>query len=292
MIYITIFYIITFSICLILGRNKYSGLCKQINNKDWLLKELIPAGFLFLEIWDWVKLRSGFIEKRLCSRKVAAYIVELYGLGNYLANIKLFKVNRIVIVYLGTLFCLFIGCLAKIDSGLLIFIISIISGTIYFPIWQLKDKVKLKRRSISIDFPDFLNKMILLLNAGMTVSKAWERATEQTRDTILYRELACVMTDIRLGRSEAVAFEEFAKRCRMPEITRLMSVLVQNIRKGNGQLVYILGIHAGECWEMRKNTASKLGEEASTKLLLPLMLMFAAIIILVMTPAVLALRAV
>jgi tight adherence protein C len=47
---------------------------------------------------------------------------------------------------------------------------------------------------------------------------------------------------------------------------------------------------ANECWETRKNITRKLGEEASTKMILPLMLMFGAILLIVATPAVLALQ--
>ena len=41
---------------------------------------------------------------------------------------------------------------------------------------------------------------------------------------------------------------------------------------------------------MRKNAAKRLGEEASTKLLFPMMLMFIAILLIVAMPAVLAMR--
>lgn len=58
----------------------------------------------------------------------------------------------------------------------------------------------------------------------------------------------------------------------------------------SAELVPLLRVFAMECWELRKNTARRLGEEASTKMLLPLMLMFLAILLIVGTPAVLALR--
>ena len=47
-------------------------------------------------------------------------------------------------------------------------------------------------------------------------------------------------------------------------------------------------LQGDECWEMRKNAAKKLGEEASTKILIPLMIMFVGIIVIVCTPAVLS----
>ncbi len=55
-------------------------------------------------------------------------------------------------------------------------------------------------------------------------------------------------------------------------------------------MVPVLRLQANECWLMRKNTAQRLGEEASTKLLLPMMLMLIAILLIVAAPAILALR--
>lgn len=42
---------------------------------------------------------------------------------------------------------------------------------------------------------------------------------------------------------------------------------------------------ANEAWEVRKNVAKKEGEKASSKLLLPMGIMFMIIIIIVMLPA-------
>jgi len=67
-------------------------------------------------------------------------------------------------------------------------------------------------------------------------------------------------------------------------------VLLQNVRKGNAELVSILRVHANECWEMRKNAAKKLGEEASSKMLLPMAIMLVSILMIVAAPAMLALQ--
>jgi len=123
------------------------------------------------------------------------------------------------------------------------------------------------------------------------VSRAWEKTVaESDRQTPLYMELKASIQDIRSGMPEHKAYEEFAKRCHVPSVTRFVSVILQNIRKGNSELVPVLRLLSNECWEMRKNAAKKIGEEASTKLLIPMMLMFIAILLIVGMPAVLALR--
>jgi len=42
---------------------------------------------------------------------------------------------------------------------------------------------------------------------------------------------------------------------------------------------------SNECWETRKNLAKQKGEEASSKLLFPMMLMLMAVFIVIMVPA-------
>ena len=92
------------------------------------------------------------------------------------------------------------------------------------------------------------------------------------------------MRDMEAGKPELAALENFAKRCAIPEITRFVSVLVQNLKKGGAQMVSVLRISASECWLMRKNAARRMGEEASTKMLLPIMLIFLAILLITATP--------
>ena len=87
-----------------------------------------------------------------------------------------------------------------------------------------------------------------------------------------------------------VSDENFAHRCKVTEITKFVSVIEQNLRKGNNELVTVLKFQVNDCWQMRKNIAKRLGEEASTKMLFPLMLMFLAIVLIVATPAIMAMR--
>ena len=121
--------------------------------------------------------------------------------------------------------------------------------------------------------------------------RAWEKvARENKKNTYLYRELRRSLIEIEAGKTHFRSYEDFARRCRTPEINKFVTVVLQNMRKGNDELVAVLTVQAAECWEMRKHAARRLGEEASTKLLFPLILMFIAILIIVGTPAVLAMK--
>jgi len=99
------------------------------------------------------------------------------------------------------------------------------------------------------------------------------------------------LMEIKAGKAEATAYEEFARRCRVKEVTKFVSVIVMNLKRGGAEVVPVLREQGNECWEMRKNAAKQMGEEASTKILIPLMIMFLGIVIIVSTPAVLSMTA-
>ena len=280
--------LIIFSVILLtlflLSSGRYADLTEGLDKKACPAKDMLPIGLYLLESFKY-SYNTGY------DRKLLSMITELYGHKQAVRMLRLHWGNKLSLVLLSLLFTLLVGNFTVTDMGYLLFCAVLPVGIAVFTDKDLSDRVKKRRQSIQLDFPDFVNKLTLLINAGMTVSKAWERiSSDSTRSTPLYMELNSTVQEIRSGMPEHKAYEEFAKRCRIPLITRFISVILQNLRKGNAELVPILRVYANECWELRKSTARKFGEEASTKLLLPLMLMFAAILLIVGMPAVLALK--
>jgi len=66
---------------------------------------------------------------------------------------------------------------------------------------------------------------------------------------------------------------------------KLASLLEQNQRTGVAALRTILAAEMTLAWEERKNLARRLGEEAGTRLLLPLFLMLLVVMIVMVVPA-------
>ena len=92
------------------------------------------------------------------------------------------------------------------------------------------------------------------------------------------------------GITEAESYERFGKRCNMPEYMRFGVLLSQNIRKGTKGLNHILRLEAAQAVENRKATVRKYGEEAGTRLLLPMFIMFSVVLVMVIVPAFLSLQ--
>ena len=116
----------------------------------------------------------------------------------------------------------------------------------------------------------------------------------EIRLSILLARKVDAVIQIRLYEAVSALFlhaSAFARRCKVKEVTKFVSVILMNLRRGGAEVVPVLKQQGAECWEMRKAAAKQMGEEASTKILLPLMIMFVGIILIVATPAVLSFSA-
>ena len=81
------------------------------------------------------------------------------------------------------------------------------------------------------------------------------------------------------------ALEAFSARIPLREIRRFVSLLIQNLKRGDEYLLVRLREMSEEAWETRKKQVREKSEEADTKLLLPLMMMLVVVLIIVLSPA-------
>ena len=153
--------------------------------------------------------------------------------------------------------------------------------------------VEKKKQEEKRKYPEILQKITLYLEAGLTVRAAVNKIAEdyeQTRkkgakEQAAYEELLIAVREIRMGVSEGAAYEKFGKRTGVREYIRLSTFLTQNVKKGSTMLLQQLREEAKEAEEMRMRNARKLCEEASTKLLLPMIMLLLVVMILIMFPA-------
>ena len=89
--------------------------------------------------------------------------------------------------------------------------------------------------------------------------------------------------------AEQKAYSDFAGRCSLSSYLKLVSLLEQNRKTGDSRLRLALLQEAREAFDQRKNTARQLGEEAGTKLMLPLIISLITVMITVAVPAMMTL---
>lgn len=163
----------------------------------------------------------------------------------------------------------------------------------FFSDKDIHANLEAKRVEMKRFYPDVVQKLVLYMGAGLTVRGAFQRIAgnyEQDKkagkaEIAIYEEMLYACRELQTGVSEGVVYEHFGKRTGLQEYIRLSTLLMQNLKKGNSTLLQRLREEADKaCIEQLQN-GRRLGEEASTKLLLPMVLMLVVVMLLIMIPA-------
>lgn len=153
-----------------------------------------------------------------------------------------------------------------------------------------RDREKKKTRDlIEQEYPIVLQKMIMYLSSGMNLRNAWIKIYEDSvitkKKNPLYEEINRMINELKTGISEEAAYMNLSMRIAIPAVTRFTSLLSQNLRKGSTDLTALLNEEAKIAFDERKRRARIKGEEAGTKLLLPMMMLMIVVMVLIMVPA-------
>lgn len=151
-----------------------------------------------------------------------------------------------------------------------------------------------RKQDMQTAYPGFVSKLTILLGSGMTLLGAWKKIAENYKEkrergneeeNPLYEEVLITCHEIESGAGEQRAYERFGDRIGLHEYRKLCSILTQNMKKGTAGLRSLLEEECQVAFEERKNMAKKYGEEAGTKMLFPMMMMFGMIVAIIMIPA-------
>ncbi len=177
----------------------------------------------------------------------------------------------------------------------LIFVLGI---CLLFGIWfgkdrDLKKQYEERDRQLIIEYAEFVSKLQILLSSGSTIRKALERMAGDYKKykekgghmKYAYEELLLCVRKLGDGMSEAACYEYFGNRCGVICYKKLASMLTQNLKKGTDGLIEAMDNEVRIAFEERKAVARRMGEEAQTKLMLPMMLMLSVVMIIIMIPA-------
>ncbi|MBN7772677.1 type II secretion system F family protein [Clostridium aminobutyricum] len=145
--------------------------------------------------------------------------------------------------------------------------------------------------SISQELPEFLNKIVLLMNAGLVLTAAFERIVRDYGErkfgnqSYFYNQLEEIHTKTAQVNSPLIVeLKLFAERSRNREFMRLTNVMADNLDKGT-ELVSKLQAESSFLWFERKKKAEEKGKLAETKLTIPLAIQLLVLIMITVAPA-------
>ena len=183
-------------------------------------------------------------------------------------------------------------------TPMLIMTLSITAALLLWlrPAEEERKKQRERKESLRRDYPELVTRLLLYTGAGLTIKNAWisicgdmEEIDGDGLTRPLTGELRRTVNDMEKGVPESRAFPEFGRRCGLRCYQRLAAILEQGRKNGDRNLRERLRFEMDEAYEERKNRALRTGQEASTRLMLPLFISFAAIMLIVMAPSLISL---
>lgn len=180
------------------------------------------------------------------------------------------------------------------DYSMVLWILTIVTAVSVYAMsdQDLHKRQEERKKQMQRDYPDIVHKLVLYAGAGMTTRGAFQKIAgdyEQKKAgkdiRPAYEEMLYACRELHSGVSEASAYEHFGKRTGLQEYIRLSTLLTQNLKKGNSALLERLREEADRAGEEKLQNCKRLGEEAGTKLLVPMVLMLLVVMVMIMIPA-------
>lgn len=191
------------------------------------------------------------------------------------------------------------------NSVMIMLLTGALAVGVYFALDRdLQKQIQKRKNRFLSEYPEFVSRLVLLLSAGMTIRSAMYQiagdydGSKTARKTMgraggghggknvqIYEEIVYTCHELDSGIPEAAAYYHLGRRCGEQHYVRLCMLLSQNLKKGTAGLLSLLKAESADAFEERKRNARRLGEEAGTKLLLPMMIMLLIVMLIIMIPA-------
>ena len=246
------------------------------------LNTIIMPGFVLQREIE--AIGKGNIHKTIMTK-----CFELYGRKHAANKTKQLLAKMLSYPMVGVACTLMLGVIALGMENTPVGVAVISIGTIlvlvlvYAIYDELSDLVRKRRIAIGRQFPGVVSKLALLVTSGMIMDRAWKE-TAYSRETELYKEMQKTSKELDNLVSPESAYSNFINRCNTKESAKLASAIMQNLSKGNAEVGKLLKDMAREAWLERRHTAKREAEKANSKLMIPTMLLFLAILVMLMVP--------
>lgn len=152
---------------------------------------------------------------------------------------------------------------------------------------RLKEEAKSIEEKIVSELPDAFMSLKLLIGAGLTVEKSIEHLSRY--EGIFYNLLEKVSKNITLGQALSPNMMNLASKCQIQSVTQFSRIIITDEKNGSLKTLELLDNLCQDLWKQKRSLYLKKGEEASTKLLIPMMISLIGVIIAVTIPAILQL---
>jgi tight adherence protein C len=161
---------------------------------------------------------------------------------------------------------------------------------IILPYMQISGAAQKRLQGINEALPYVIDLMALAMSAGMHFPGAIRQVVEKSTnpEDPLVVELTRILRELSIGRTRKQALVDFASRAPTIAVTEFVAALIQAEEQGN-PVAEVLLVQAGVARMRRSVRAEEAAAKAAVKMVGPLFLLFACIMMLVLGPMVLSL---
>lgn len=276
--------IIEMVILYIKSNGLYTKALNEIDKRDYPIKGILPIGLYFMEMIKYSY--SSSYDKKLYKK---FYKLKGKEKANFYRIIHL--AEKVVYLHISLLIVFIFGIYMEKDIVFFIFAISVLFASVIVKDKELDKEIEEKYFVIRIEFAEFLNKLSLLVGAGLTITAAWRKIADDCDENHpFYKGVVRVERAVENGKSFTSQLEEFQLEYQTREISRFVSILIQNYIKGSDNIVIILDQLSNEALDARKREVRIIAERTNSRLLFPMMITLIAIFIMLAIPAILMMK--
>lgn len=157
---------------------------------------------------------------------------------------------------------------------------------------KAKKDAKKYRESVASDFPSVVDKLVLLLNSGLTVYSALMRISSDYEDESQYRdspaaaEIAAIGQRVQNTNASIIdEWKQFAIRMESSDILRFCTILEDNMSKGS-ELSMKLENESDELRELRRKNVQQYIRMIDSRMMIPMMLMLLSLVLVTVAPVI------
>ncbi len=263
-----------------LARGKqYGYMVESLDGGEYFLKELYVVGFS-LNDGKIFKLR-GKMERNLKKQAKLLWGDRYY---EYYANLAWAQFLSLTLLVVSVGFSLSGFLKTEQLPILLILVLLFVAAFWNLSLSRMKEKVQQRREACETEFPNMVSKLALLINSGMVLREAW-RVTAYGKEGTLYTLMKQACEDMENGESDIGAIYKFGVTSDSASIKKFTSAMIQGMQKGNSELADFMVSQTSELWAHKRQMALQQGEVAAGKLIIPLGITFAGIIMIIVSAA-------
>jgi len=220
-------------------------------------------------------------DKIIVEKDIKVFISQKSFEGKIIAALPL-----IILMFLRLVSPEYLEPLYQTQSGNILMMMAIICMIIAYKYSEKLTDTSFEQ-TVESSLPEFLNRISLLLNAGMVVDAVFEKigCEGENAENKLIRDFSKVYKEaVRSNDSVTKVFRQYAVAQGNREIIRIAGIFVDNMGKGT-MISEKIEAQSEMLWHISKKSVEERGKLAETKLSFPMGLMLLVVIVITTAPA-------